>query len=87
MELFLAAMGGLLGLGFGFSVISAIEIVYFFTIRLYLSGSEQNYQQPSMKKGVSPDMKDDVFSNDKMFYKKSNVLINGFISSTVMNSI
>ncbi len=30
----LASIGGLLGLGFGFSVISAIEFVYFFGIRL-----------------------------------------------------
>jgi len=28
-----ASIGGLLGLGFGFSVISAIELVYFFGIR------------------------------------------------------
>ena len=30
-----AAIGGLLGLGFGFSFISAMELVYFFTVRMY----------------------------------------------------
>ena len=77
-------MGGLLGLGFGFSVISAIEIIYFFTIRLYLS-SEQSSQPTSTKNDVNSSTKD-MFSNDKLFFEKSNVMINGFMNSKVSNS-
>ena len=74
-------MGGLLGLGFGFSVISAIEIIYFFTIRLYLS-SEQSSQATSTKNDVTSSTKD-MFSNDKLFYEKSKVMMNGFTNSKV----
>ena len=31
-----AAFGGLVGLCIGFSILSAVEIVYWFTLRLYL---------------------------------------------------
>jgi hypothetical protein len=38
---FLAHCGGLLGLFLGFSVISVLELVYFFTIRLFCNFKKQ----------------------------------------------
>ena len=39
-------MGGLLGLGFGFSFISLIEMLYFFGIRRYLERNNNSDVQP-----------------------------------------
>lgn len=39
---FLAAIGGLLGLGFGFSFISAMELFYFFSVRMYFTSKEKS---------------------------------------------
>ena len=39
--LIVAAIGGLLGLGFGFSFISAMELVYFFTVRMYFTKKDE----------------------------------------------
>lgn len=40
----LAAIGGLFGLGFGFSFISAIEILYFFLVRWFFAKLNKDSQ-------------------------------------------
>lgn len=54
---FAASIGGLLGLGFGFSVISAIEVIYFFCIRWLFNDKQATVAsslKPQEKKSQSP---------------------------------
>ena len=39
---YISQMGGLLGLGIGFSFVSAVEIIYWLTIRLFRNMIESN---------------------------------------------
>ena len=39
---YISQMGGLLGLGIGFSFVSAVEIIYWITIRLFRNISDSN---------------------------------------------
>ena len=39
---YISQMGGLLGLGIGFSFVSAVEIIYWLTIRLFRNMNESN---------------------------------------------
>ena len=54
---YISQMGGLLGLGIGFSFVSAVEIIYWITIRLYRNISEshkvRNNREKSVKKSSS----------------------------------
>lgn len=43
--LFIGHFGGLLGLCFGFSLINVVEIIYFFTFRLYQHLSNKSKHQ------------------------------------------
>jgi len=55
---FLAAIGGLLGLGFGFSFISAMELIYFFSIRMYFTNKDESknviYPENSINSPIIP---------------------------------
>ena len=42
LEDYISQMGGLMGLGIGFSFVSAVEILYWLTIRLYRNVSAYN---------------------------------------------
>ena len=49
LAVYTAAMGGALGLGFGFSFISAMEIVYFFAFRYYFQRRNRRVRAISKK--------------------------------------
>ena len=80
-------MGGLLGLGFGFSVISGIEILYFFTIRWYLSKNESPQQQTGDNKIEVDIMTEEMAVKNQLYFNKSSaVMINGFINPKTIDN-
>ena len=57
---YISQMGGLLGLGLGFSLVSAIEIIYWITIRLFRNISAAHKAQG--KRGTPTNKKVNRFS-------------------------
>jgi amiloride-sensitive sodium channel len=45
--IFSASCGGLLGLYLGFSILSLVEIIYFFTVRLYCNFQSKKKKRPA----------------------------------------
>ena len=67
-----AATGGLLGLGFGFSLISAAEVMYFMLVRwfiyFYRSRKERNHQSATVDVLPLPASVNDYVNNEKLTF-------------------
>ena len=77
--LIVAAIGGLLGLGFGFSFISAMELVYFFTVRMYFTKKDEatNVIHPENHQAVKQISTSGGAPANKMGFKDREIKANG----------
>ncbi len=69
---FVAACGGILGLFLGISLLSIVELVYYFSLRLFcsyrLKNAEKNTVQVDLENGVDQKKQPITFVRSSNFY-------------------
>jgi hypothetical protein len=70
--MYTAAMGGALGLGFGFSFISVMEIVYFFAVRSYFQWRNRRVRVLSNKLRAVRCVDDYSYLTGRNFQRRSS---------------
>jgi hypothetical protein len=78
---YLAAAGGLLGLGFGFSILSAAELFYFFLVRWFYYWYQSKRQDQMIIK-VRPSYP--LINTRKQMQRKSNRVFTSILTSNLL---
>lgn len=71
---FVAACGGLLGLFMGISLLSIVELVYYFSLRLFCSVHSRNARNDSDKNAIKVnDRRDSLHDKSIKFVRSPNL--------------